>query len=179
MRKTFLAMSIISAGLVASSAMAQTSGVSFNARADVVRVDPITTQVQNPRERCTTEYVDRTVQGPQGERNMGGTVLGGVAGALLGSQVGSGNGKLAATAAGAVAGAMVGDNLSEHGDSRNNRGRVERVPVERCSVDHGYETRTTGYRVTYTYQGREFSTVMPRSPGRHIDVEVSVTPRQY
>jgi uncharacterized protein YcfJ len=42
-------------------------------------------------------------------------VVGGIAGALLGSQVGGGNGKVAAAAAGAIAGAMVGDHVDNDG----------------------------------------------------------------
>lgn len=178
MRKTLLIMTLMSAGLTATSAMAQSRGTSFDARAEVIRAEPITSQVDSPVRHCTTDYVERRVQSQQGERNMGGTVLGGVAGALLGSQVGGGNGRIAAAAVGAVAGAMVGDNLSEHGDARDSRVYTERVPVQRCTNERGYETRTTGYRVTYAYQGREFTTVMPRDPGRRIDVEVNVTPRQ-
>jgi hypothetical protein len=40
-----------------------------------------------------------------------GNVVGGIAGALLGSNVGRGNGKLAATAAGGIVGALVGGNI--------------------------------------------------------------------
>lgn len=178
MRKTLLIITLLSAGLAANSAMAQSRSTSFDSRAEVVRVEPITAQVDSPVRHCSTEYVERNVQPQQSDRNMGGTVLGGVAGALLGSQVGGGNGRIAAAAVGAVAGAMVGDNLSERGDSRNSRGYTERVPVERCTNEHEYETRTTGYRVTYVYQGHEFTTVTPRAPGRHLDVEVNVTPRQ-
>lgn len=178
MRRTILVVALISTGFITTSALAQSRESAFYARANVVNVEPITAQVDHPVRRCSTEYIERNVQSPQGDRNMGGTVLGGVAGALLGSQVGGGNGRIAAAAVGAVAGAMVGDNLSDHGDPRNNRGYTERVPVERCDNDRNYETRVTGYRVTYSYQGREFTTMMPREPGRSIDVEVNVRPRQ-
>ena len=43
-----------------------------------------------------------------GERQYGGAVIGGVAGALLGNQIGRGHGREAATALGAVVGAFAG-----------------------------------------------------------------------
>lgn len=51
------------------------------------------------------------------------------------------------------------------------------TPVRRCaSIDH-YETRTSGYRVTYEYEGRQFQTTLPYDPGPQLHVNVSVTPR--
>lgn len=43
-----------------------------------------------------------------------GNVIGGIAGALLGSNVGRGNGRLAATAAGGILGALVGGNIERN-----------------------------------------------------------------
>ena len=52
----------------------------------------------------------------QAQDSYAGNIVGGIAGALLGSQVGRGNGKIAATAAGGILGAIVGGNV-ERGSS--------------------------------------------------------------
>ncbi len=48
-----------------------------------------------------------------GQKETAGTVIGGVAGAVLGSQVGSGSGRLVATAIGTLAGAMIGSEIGK------------------------------------------------------------------
>jgi surface antigen len=48
-----------------------------------------------------------------GQKETAGTVLGGVAGAVLGSQVGGGSGRLIATAVGTLAGAMIGNEIGK------------------------------------------------------------------
>lgn len=49
----------------------------------------------------------------QGQKQTAGTVIGGVAGAVLGSQVGGGSGRLVATAIGTLAGAMIGSEIGK------------------------------------------------------------------
>ena len=51
--------------------------------------------------------------------NVTDNIIGGVAGALLGSRVCSGNGKIAATAAGGIIGSMVGGNVTNGMNSVN------------------------------------------------------------
>jgi surface antigen len=55
------------------------------------------------------------LQGCQGQMNKqgGGTLIGGVAGGLLGSQFGKGEGRLVATGIGALAGALVGGQIGK------------------------------------------------------------------
>ncbi len=48
-----------------------------------------------------------------GQKETAGTVIGGVAGAVLGSQVGSGSGRIVATAIGTLAGAMIGSEIGK------------------------------------------------------------------
>jgi len=56
-----------------------------------------------------------TLTGCQGQMNKqgGGTLIGGVAGGLLGSQFGKGEGKILATGVGALAGALVGGEVGK------------------------------------------------------------------
>ena len=70
-------------------AQAQAQASYFEDFGQVVRVQPRMEQVRNPRRECRTDYVQAPVQQ---QRGQGGTVVGGLAGALLGSQVGCGNG---------------------------------------------------------------------------------------
>ncbi|HYM35429.1 MAG TPA: hypothetical protein VET48_08540, partial [Steroidobacteraceae bacterium] len=63
-------------------------------------------------------------------------------------------------------------------ESRGDYREVGYRPVERCEVRYrdSYEERVDGYRVTYVYHGREYTTRMPYDPGRHIRVNVDVSP---
>ena len=52
--------------------------------------------------------------------------------------------------------------------------------MQRCDVryEHEYEERIDGYRVTYEYNGREYTTRMPYDPGERIKVRVAVAPAE-
>lgn len=137
----------------------------------VVRVQPRMEQVRSPRQECRTDYVQAPVQQ---QRDAGGSIVGGIAGALLGSTVGHGNGKVAAAAAGGIAGAMVGDHVSN--DGRPYGGQVQEQAVQRCRTVDAVEQRTNGYDVTYDYRGHTYNTVMPADPGSRVRLHVSVEP---
>jgi uncharacterized protein YcfJ len=140
----------------------------------VVRVQPRVEQVRVPRQECRTEYIQTQAQG---QRGSGGTVIGGIAGALLGSQVGGGNGKVAAAAAGAIAGAMVGDHVEN--DGRSTVPQTQEQAVRQCRTVEGIENRNAGYEVTYEYRGHSYTEVMNRDPGDRIRLQVSVMPARY
>jgi uncharacterized protein YcfJ len=142
----------------------------FEDFARVVNVTPRVEQVNNPRRECYTTEVQTQQAAP---RSAGGAILGGIAGGLLGSQVGNGNGKVAAAAVGAVAGALTGDRL----DNQNNQPTVQTTPVQQCRMTDHWESRTSGYSVTYEYQGRSYTTVLPYDPGTRLRLQVSLTPR--
>jgi uncharacterized protein YcfJ len=146
--------------------------------APVTHVEPIVRQVriETPRRECYDDV--RTVQseGHISDPNVGGrTLLGGIIGGVIGHQFGSGSGRDAATVAGAMIGAGVGY------DSATRRYSEPREEVvQRCDVryDHEYEERIDGYRVTYQYNGREYTTRMPYDPGERIKVRVAVAPAE-
>jgi uncharacterized protein YcfJ len=155
-------------------AASSTSAAEFEDYARVVRVSPQVERINQPRQECKTEYV-QVQQQQQQERGMTGSIVGGLAGGLIGSQVGGGRGRTAATAAGAVAGAIIGDRVQNSGNSDNVV--TTEQPVRQChTVDH-WETRTTGYQVTYQYHGHTYSTVMPDAPGKRIKLHVALTPQ--
>lgn len=138
----------------------------------VTQVRPQVEQVNHPRQECRTETVQ--VQ-QQAERGVGGSIVGGLAGGLLGHQVGGGRGKTAATVAGAIAGAVVGDRVT---NSDAQPGAVTEQQVKQCrTVDH-FESRTSGYEVTYDYRGRNYTSIMSYDPGTKVRLRVSVEPMQ-
>lgn len=160
----------------------------------VIRAQPRMEQVRQPREECRTEYVpvqqqQRGYQQPQ--RNAGGAILGAIAGGVIGNQVGGGSGRAAATAIGAVAGAMAGDRISNNqpvdpryarqDDRYNDRYNdyPQEQAIRQCRTVDSYESRITGYDVTYDYRGRSYTTFMQRDPGDRIRLRVTVEPDQY
>lgn len=145
----------------------------FFDEAQVRSAEPQYESVALPRQECATQTVTQ-VQQVNTERNYGGAVVGGVAGALLGNQVGGGHGREAATALGAVVGAFTGDNLANQG-----RGpQYQEVPqqVTTCRTVSDVQQRVTGYRVTYWYRGQAYTTMMRNPPGPVLRVRVSVDP---
>jgi uncharacterized protein YcfJ len=169
MNKTTAAFCLLAAAV--AGAQAQT----FTDRARVRSVDPQYENVAVPRNECTSRWVNETQRvGP--ERQYGGAVVGGLAGAILGNQVGGGHGKQAATAVGAVVGAMTGDRLS-NGYAPEQYVQAQRE-VRECRNVSELQQRLTGYRVQYEYHGQNYSTLMRENPGATLPVRVSVEPLQ-
>jgi uncharacterized protein YcfJ len=167
MKKALALIAVAAAGL-AGAAHAQT----FVDTARVRNVEPQFDNVAVPRQECTNQVVNEVQR--TGTRNYGGAVIGGIAGALLGNQVGGGHGREAATAVGAVVGALAGDNIA----NRDTYPQYAQVPreVTSCRTVQDVQQRLTGYRVNYEYRGQMYSTFMPQDPGPTIRVRVSVEP---
>lgn len=163
---------ILMTALAATGAAAFAQGPAFVDRARVLGAEPQYEQVQVPREACSSQWVteSRPVAGSNG---YGGAIVGGVAGGLLGNQVGKGSGREAATAAGAVIGALTGDRLANRNGPAYEQAQRE---VRTCHTVHDVQSRINGYRVTYEYNGQQYTTVMRDQPGRTLPVRVSVTP---
>ena len=110
--------------------------------AEVVRVEPrlVTTHEQ----QCQQIAVQR----PATQGNAAGGVLGALAGAAIGNQIGGGSGRDIATAAGAVIGYQAG------------RGDPQPAGVEyRTVCEFRPVTQQRGETVTFSYRGRIFSQV--------------------
>ncbi|GIX37436.1 MAG: membrane protein [Silanimonas sp.] len=135
------------------------------AYAQVIRVDPVyeTVRTRVPEERCDGELVR------DGGDPTGGTVIGAIAGAALGNQVGKGDGRKAATVAGAIVGGAIGRNIDRN-DGSASRGGCRIVEVERES------RRVASYDVEYVHQGKTYMSRLPYDPGDRLRVRVSVTP---
>lgn len=132
MKKYLIALTTLVASL--------TAGAQTYHSVEIVRVEPrmVTVYQQQCREVA--------VQTAPTQGNAAGGVLGALAGAALGNQIGGGSGRDIATAAGAVLGYQVGRGESQPG-SIVYRTVCESVPV----------TQQRGETVTFRYRGRVFS----------------------
>ncbi len=143
----------------------------------VVRVQPRVEQINRPRQECRTEYVQVPVRQRREERGAGGSILGGIAGAVIGNQVGGGNGRIAATAAGAIAGAVIGDRAENEGRETAAPPQTSEQAVRQCRTVDAWESRTTGYDVTYEFRGHSYTSVMAYDPGQRVKLRVTVEPQ--
>ena len=162
------------ASVLCVSALPFAQAADFEDFGRVVKVTPQVEQINRPRQECRTEYVQ--VQQPPPQRGVGGAILGGLIGGLAGNQVGGGSGRSAATAAGAIAGAVIGDR-TENANAPGNGGYQEQQVKQCRTVDH-WESRTSGYQVTYEYRGRNYTDVMSYDPGERLRLRVAIEPMQ-
>jgi len=127
------------------------------------------------------------------------TVIGGIAGAVLGSKVGGGTGTYAATAIGSMVGGLAGRQIYESSQRRryegnsvtvcdpaddgyygnngySNNGYSNNGYANNGYASNGNDARVVGYDVTYEYAGRQFVTRTDYHPGDRIRVRVDVRP---
>lgn len=149
MKKFFSLVFIFAVAAAASIGAASAKDVI----ATITSVSPIYSDRVQHQQVCDLVY-DQPQQ--VGAVNPG-SVIGGIAGALLGSQAGGGNGKLALTALGAVTGAMTGDRVMQQERSQ---------PLQLCRVVQRVEQQISSYRVTYQYQQETYQSVLPYDPSR-------------
>ena len=162
------------ATLLTAGAQAQT----FNDTARVRTVNPQYENVSVPRNECTNQWVTEP-QPVASSRNYGGLAIGGIAGAVLGNQVGRGRGRDTATALGAVVGALAGEHLANQnswGGGYQQASPQQQRQVQSCRTVNDVQSRLTGYQVEYEYRGQVYSTVTRENPGRALAVRVSVEP---
>ena len=157
------------------------AGVQAQTYNDTARVRNVTPQHENisvPRNECTSQWVTEQQAAPT-SRNYGGLAIGGVAGALLGNQVGGGRGREAATAVGAVVGALTGEHFANQngwGGYQQAAPQQQQRQVQSCRTVNDVQSRVTSYQVEYEYRGQVYSTVTREHPGRTLPVRVSVAP---
>lgn len=91
-----------------------------------------------------------------------GTLIGGVAGGILGHQVGGGSGKTVATIGGAIVGTMVGHNLSNQRAYRPAREYITHQEVCTTEYQRRYSKQFVGYKNIAYYKGRKIVKISPR-----------------
>jgi uncharacterized protein YcfJ len=160
---------------------------SFDDTAAVISVHAVTERVPVNREECWNEqrrvYEEHTVTRQDNGAPIGaGTVIGAIAGGVIGHQFGqSSGGRDRGTAAGAIIGGLVGNQVDRQNAAPPEvTTQTERVPVERevrrCRTVGDVREVAVGYDVRYRYGGREFMTRMPYDPGRRVRVAVDIRP---
>lgn len=173
MKVSKLSTALLMTGAIALPAMSVSADEVYYETAQVISVNPRTETINVPRQECRTEYEQRGSSYNSGDRDVGGAIIGGIAGGLLGGTVGKGKGRAVTAAIGAATGALVGDRLD---NSNNGYNSYSTRPIERCSSVDSWQTVNRGYLVTYRYNGRDYTTVMPYDPGNSIRMRVSVAP---
>jgi uncharacterized protein YcfJ len=117
----------------------------------------------NPRARVYEERRDTH------DTNNNGTVIGAIAGGVLGHQVDSGAG---GTIGGALLGGIVGNQI----DRQHNSNEQTDLDFSRCRRLGGRTGNIVGYDVRYMYRGQEYNTRLASDPGRRIRVAPDGSP---
>lgn len=133
--------------------------------ADVLHVEPVEKVVKVPREACENVVVTRR-RAVQDQHQIAGTVIGALAGGLLGNQVGGGDGKKLATVAGAAAGGYAGKKVQENMQANNTYATTE----TRCKMVNDSRTQVVGYDVEYRLGDQIGRVRMDEAPGERIPV---------
>lgn len=132
-------------------------------------------EISTPQEQCWEE--DEVVEryGNDGRSNtpvVVSTILGGAIGNAVGHN--KSNRRVGAVL-GAVLGHSIGRDIMRRNERPNSR---EYQTIQRCETVYQQheEERLVGYRVTYLYNGEEYSVRTNTDPGNEIRVRVSVQP---
>lgn len=145
-------------GALALVCVAGCSALEPERLATIERVQPHEVQVTETQQVCR-DVVDRQ-RAPERDGLVGGTVAGAVIGGLVGNQVGGGKGKKLATVAGAVAGGAIGREV----DRRHENGKVVESVRQECSMQPVTRTLQDGFEVTYAFEGKQYTAVLPLAP---------------
>ena len=167
MNKSLLVGAVLGAAVVtAGGAVATYSLVKSGPEyAEVLAVEPVKQQIKTPREVCKDVVVTR--QAPvKDQHQIVGSVIGAVAGGLLGNQVGGGNGKKLATVAGAVGGGYAGNKVQEGMQNRDTTTSTQ----TRCNTVNDISDKVVGYDVKYKLNDKVGQVRMERDPGNQIPV---------
>ncbi|PPC75117.1 hypothetical protein WH50_12760 [Pokkaliibacter plantistimulans] len=133
--------------------------------AQVLDVKTLTHTTDVPRQVCHDEVV--THQKPvQDQNRVAGSVIGALAGGLLGNQVGGGNGKTLATIAGAAAGGYAGNQVQKNMQNGDTYTTTKQV----CSTVTDKKTDVVGYEVKYKLGDGIGTVKMDHKPGATIPV---------
>ncbi|MBS0513992.1 MAG: glycine zipper 2TM domain-containing protein [Proteobacteria bacterium] len=131
--------------------------------AQVISVTPLS----GAQQVCSDQVV--TERRPQSDdHQVAGTVIGAIAGGVIGNQFGRGNGRKLTTVAGAVGGGIAGKKIQE---AHQDNDTVTRV-VKRCrNVTPGKDSPQL-YEVVYAYQGQNLHVKLDYDPGSRIALPV-------
>lgn len=168
MNKSMLAG--IGIGVAAALGVAAVAGMNVFERepqfAQVLSATPIKETTKNPRQECRNVTLTHR-RAVQDENRIAGSVLGAVAGGVLGHQFGGGRGRDVATVAGALAGGFAGNQAQ--GSLQNND--TYTTSEKRCRTVYDKQEKMLGYDVTYKIGDQQGKVRMENDPGTRIPVD--------
>ena len=168
MNKSMLAG--IGIGVAAALGVAAVAGLDVFNRgpqyAQVVSATPIKEKVKTPRKECRNVTV--THRRPvQDENRLTGSVLGAVAGGVIGHQFGGGRGKDVATVVGALGGGYAGNQVQGAMQERDTYTSTQ----QRCKTVYDKSEKMLGYDVTYKIGDQQGKIRMENDPGTQIPLD--------
>ncbi|GAL59213.1 MULTISPECIES: glycine zipper 2TM domain-containing protein [Enterobacteriaceae] len=168
MNKSMLAG--IGIGVAAALGVAAVAGLDVFNRgpqyAQVVSATPIKETVKTPRKECRNVTV--THRRPvQDENRLTGSVLGAVAGGVIGHQFGGGRGKDVATVVGALGGGYAGNQVQGAMQERDTYTSTQ----QRCKTVYDKSEKMLGYDVTYKIGDQHGKIRMENDPGTQIPLD--------
>ena len=154
---------------IAALAVAMVGGSAYAASDFVDTAQVISSR---PKIERVTESHQECDSAPAPQKSSSGSIvapiIGGVAGGLLGHQVGQGSGKTAATIIGAAGGAVAGSVIAY-------RSSANSQPAQQCRTVETSREVVNGYEVVYRYNGRDGRTTLPYDPGAGGTIKVGVS----
>jgi uncharacterized protein YcfJ len=167
MNKSMLAGAVLGGGLaIALGGVAGYRMMSGPEYAQVTAVTPVTESVKTPREVCEDKVVTRK-RPVEDTHQVAGTVIGAVAGGLLGNAIGGHGKNTAAKIAGAAAGGYAGNKTQEHMQETDTYQTTERA----CHTEYDVSENTVGYTVEYRIGDKPGVIRMDHDPGDVIPLE--------
>ncbi|WP_312409883.1 glycine zipper 2TM domain-containing protein [Pseudescherichia sp.] len=168
MNKSMLAG--IGIGVAAALGVAAVAGLDVFNRgpqyAQVVSATPIKETVKTPRKECRNVTV--THRRPvQDENRLTGSVLGAVAGGVIGHQFGGGRRKDVATVVGALGGGYAGNQVQGAMQERDTYTSTQ----QRCKTVYDKSEKMLGYDVTYKIGDQQGKIRMENDPGTQIPLD--------
>ena len=123
--------------------------------------------VTGPRRVCTNETVTEQRK-PNDQHQVAGTVIGAIAGGVIGNQFGGGKGKTLATVGGAVGGGVVGKEVQRNHQANDTVTHV----VKRCHMVEQPAGAAPLYDVVYAYQGENVHVRLDHDPGDRLALPI-------
>ena len=168
MNKSMLAG--IGIGVAAALGVAAVAGLNVLDRgpqyAQVVSSTPIKESIKTPRKECRNVTVTHRRPG-QDENRIAGSVLGAVAGGVIGHQFGGGRGRDVATVVGALGGGYAGNQIQ----GSMQEGDTYTTTQQRCKTVYDKSEKMLGYDVTYKIGDQQGKIRMDRDPGAQIPLD--------
>lgn len=134
--------------------------------AEVISVTPVKETIKTPRQAC--QDVTVTHKKPvKDQHQIAGSILGAVAGGVLGHQFGGGHGKQLATIASAAAGGYTGHEVQGHLQNTDTYTTSEK----RCKTVQDSSEKILGYDVAYKVGDKPGNIRMDHQPEKQIPLD--------